>query len=65
VSERKKLDPIISEFETQEEADAYDKWFRAKVQHALDNPGRLIPHDEAMAMVRETIRKAGARGRAA
>ena len=24
----KKLDPIISEFETQEQADSYDKWFR-------------------------------------
>ena len=53
-----KLDPLISEFETQEEADAYDKWFREKIEAAIKNPGRLIPHDEAMAHVRETIRKA-------
>jgi hypothetical protein len=49
------LDPIISEFATQEEADAYDAWFRKKVQAAIDDPGELIPHDEAMARVRATI----------
>ena len=58
MAERKRLDPIISEFETQEQADAYDRWFRAKVQDAIDSPGRLIPHDEAMALAREAIRKA-------
>ena len=26
------LSPIASEFETQEQADSYDRWFRAKVQ---------------------------------
>ena len=55
MTESKKLDPIISEFATQEEADAYDAWFRKKVQDALDDPGELIPHDEAMARVRATI----------
>ena len=25
---------------------AYDKWFRAKVQEALDNPRPPIPHEE-------------------
>jgi hypothetical protein len=53
-----KLDPIISEFDTQEEADAYDAWFRAKVQKALDDKRPSVPHDEAMARVRETIRRA-------
>jgi hypothetical protein len=54
----KKLDPIISEFDTQEEADAYDKWFRAKVQASLDDPRPSIPHDQAMARLRETIKRA-------
>jgi len=45
------LDPLISEFETQEQADSYDRWFRAKVQEALDDPRPAIPHDEAMAEV--------------
>lgn len=58
---RKKLSPIVSEFETEEEAEAYDRWFRKKVQRALDNPGRLIPHDEAMARVKQTIKSAAKR----
>lgn len=44
-----KLSPIVSEFETQEQADSYDRWFRAKVQAALDDPRPGIPHDDAMA----------------
>jgi len=55
VSDDKQLDPIVSEFETEAQAEAYDRWFRAKIQAAIDNPGKLIPHDEAMARVRETI----------
>lgn len=45
------LDPLISEFETQEQAASYDLWFRAKVQEALDSSKPRIPHDEAMARV--------------
>lgn len=56
-----KLDPIISEFETQEEADAYDAWFRAKVEKSLANASPSIPHDEAMRQVKEAIRKAAKR----
>lgn len=58
MAESKKLDPIISEFATQEEADEYDAWFRKKVQDALDDPRPGIPHDEAMARVDAAIRKA-------
>ena len=56
MAEDKKLDPIVSEFETEDQAASYDRWFRAKVQAAIDEPGKLVPHDEAMARVRETIR---------
>ncbi len=49
------LDPIISEFETQEQADSYDRWFRERVQRSLDDPRPNIPHDEAMARVRAVI----------
>ena len=63
MAEGKKLDPIVSEFETEEQAEEYDRWFRAKVQRSIDNPGRLIPHDEVMAHARETIRKAAARAK--
>jgi len=62
MTESKKLDPIISEFATQEEADAYGVWFRKQVQDALDDPTPSIPHDEDMAHIDETIRRAAARG---
>ena len=29
------LSPIVSEFETQEQAASYDRWFRARVQASL------------------------------
>jgi len=50
------LDPLISEFETQEQADSYNKWFRAKVQEALEDP-QYISHDEAMAEVDQMLVK--------
>lgn len=52
------LDPIVSEFETQEQADQYDRWFRAKVQRSLDNPGQGLPHDQVMAKADAIIAEA-------
>lgn len=51
------LDPIVSEFATQEDADAYDVWFRAKVEEALDDPRPSIPHDQVMAHIDNLIAK--------
>jgi len=42
-------------FATAEEAEAYDRWFRAKVQKALDDPRPGIPHAEVMAEMRAII----------
>ena len=50
-----KLDPIVSEFATTEEAEAYDVWFRAKVQEALDDPDPGVPHDQVMAELQAII----------
>lgn len=36
------LDPIVSEFETQERANSYDRWFRAKVQEAMQSNQPLV-----------------------
>ena len=44
-----KFSPIVSEFETEEQATSYDRWFRAKVQASLAKPGPGVPHDEVMA----------------
>jgi hypothetical protein len=43
------LSPIVSEFESEEQAASYDAWFRAKVQASLDDPRLNVPHDEVMA----------------
>ena len=53
-----KLDPLISEFGSQEEADDYDRWFRAQVEAGLASKGPWIPHEEAMAQIRKTIERA-------
>ena len=52
------LSPLVSEFATTEEADAHDRWFRAKVQASLADPRPSVPHDAAMARVRATIQTA-------
>lgn len=53
------LSPIESEFATTEEAEAYDKWLRAKVEKSLllaeDFTSIRIPHDEVMSKARARI----------
>jgi len=44
-----KLSPIVSEFASTEEEEAYDAWFRAKVEARLASKAPGIPHDEVMA----------------
>ena len=53
-----KLDPIVSEFATEEEAAAYDAWFRAQVEEGLRSKGPFIPNDEVMRRAREIIKNA-------
>ena len=50
-----KLSPIVSEFETEEDAAAYDRWFRARVEASLADPRPGVPHDEAMARIRKRL----------
>lgn len=50
-----KLDPIVSEFATTEEAEAYDKWFRAEVEAALKEDGPWYSHEQVMAEARAII----------
>jgi len=55
------LSPIVSEFETEEQAANYDRWFRLKVETALADPRPSIPHDQVMADMRALLkRKKGA-----
>ncbi|MDQ0738746.1 antitoxin [Pseudomonas sp. W4I3] len=41
--------------DTEEQADSYDRWFRTKVQAALDDTSPGIPHDEVMAEMQALI----------
>jgi hypothetical protein len=43
------LSSIVSEFDTVEQAESYDRWFRAKVQKSLEDTRPCIPHDQVMA----------------
>jgi len=52
-----KLSPIESEFASTEEAEAYDAWFRAKVQAAIDCKEPGIPHDQVMAQMKALIER--------
>ncbi|NWA27935.1 stability determinant [Pseudomonas gingeri] len=49
------LSPIVSEFETDEQATHYDHWFRAKVLEAMNSEKPRLPHDEAMAKVQSAL----------
>jgi hypothetical protein len=51
------LDPIVSEFETEEQAAAYDAWFKAKVQEAMESDKPAIPHDEMVRRMKERLAK--------
>jgi hypothetical protein len=49
------LDPIVSEFDTTDQAASYDRWLLAKVQKAQETTKPLIPHDQVMAEARALI----------
>jgi hypothetical protein len=50
------LSPIVSEFETVEQAEAYLRWLEEKVAASRADDRPLVPHDVAMARIREIIR---------
>lgn len=47
--------PIVSEFGSEEEEQAYLVWLAAKVAAARADPRPSVPHDEAMARVRQGV----------
>jgi hypothetical protein len=54
--------PKVSEFDTPEQAAAYEKWLKEKVAASLSDSRPPVPHDEVMAEMRAIIEaKAGAR----
>jgi len=55
-----RLSPIVSEFDTDEEASSYDRWFRARVTASLADPRPPVPHDEVMAEMEMLIEQIAA-----
>ena len=47
--------PIVSEFDSAESAESYERWLREKVRISLADARPPVPHDEAMARVRAII----------
>ena len=52
------LSPMVSEFETEEQATSYVAWVKAKVQASLDDPRPSIPHDQVIAEMEAIILEA-------
>jgi hypothetical protein len=48
--------PIVSEFETPEQAAAYEKWLSEKVGASLADGRPSVAHDEAMTRARKIIK---------
>ncbi|MBF0267563.1 MAG: antitoxin [Alphaproteobacteria bacterium] len=53
----KPLSPIVSEFESEEQEASYDRWFRAKIQTALDSKQPRLAHDQATAEIQDRLNK--------
>ena len=50
------LSPLVSEFESTEQAEAYLRWLKGKVAESLADGRPTIEHDEAMKRVRAIIK---------
>jgi hypothetical protein len=49
------LSPLVSEFETVEQAEAYLRWLEAKVAAARGEKRAQVEHDQAMARARAIV----------
>lgn len=47
--------PIVSEFENEEQEQSYLRWLKAKVEASRADPRPPVPHDEAMARIRQIL----------
>lgn len=59
-----KHSPIVSEFATDEQAAAYDKWLSDKIAKSLADGRPFVGHDEAMGRARAITKGKKSRGKA-
>jgi hypothetical protein len=50
--------PIVSEFDTPEQAAAYEKWLNEKVAASLADGRPTVAHDEAIGRARKIVKAA-------
>lgn len=51
------FNPRPSELQVQEQTNSHDRWFRAKVQEAIDSKKPRIPHEQVMAEMWAAVEK--------
>lgn len=56
-----KLSPLVSEFESEEQAASYENWLREKVAQHLEETGDVVAHDQLMAELESIIATAEAK----
>lgn len=49
------LSPIVSEFESEEQATSYDAWFRRQIQASMDDDRPNISHDQVMSEMKSRL----------
>lgn len=54
----KTISPIISEFDTDEQAAHHDDWFKAQVIASIEDDQPCLPHDQVMAELEAIISEA-------
>ncbi|UQS14248.1 antitoxin [Pseudomonas sp. HS6] len=45
------ISTIVSDFESEEQAASYDRWFLAEVQASIDDPRPSISHEQVLAEI--------------
>lgn len=53
-----KLSPLVSEFESEEQAASYERWLQDKVAQHLADTRAPLPHDQVMAELEGVIAEA-------
>lgn len=49
------LSPIVSEFASEAQAQAYDVWFKARIAQSLADPRPRVAHDAVMSKLQALI----------
>jgi hypothetical protein len=60
-----KLSPLVSEFESEEQAASYDNWLKEKVAQHLEESTQIVAHDQVMAELECIIATAEAKRKSA